>query len=135
MSNHDALSSTPHHNETGTVPPTGFAGRSVSLAIVVGLLGVADGLAIFVSGIAPLLWPSLRHGVDSQVVAVAVPFGTLLGVNVLHFAGCYQRQAMRDGKLAMSQAATAWVMSMMTVIASVYLPNASGLPKSLFPSP
>ena len=109
MSNHDALSLTPRRDETDAVPPAGFADRSVSLAIVVGLLGVADGLAIFVSGIAPLLWPSLRHGVDSQVVAVAVPFGTLLGVNVLHFAGCYQRQAMRDGKLAMSQAATAWV--------------------------
>src|SRR5260370_42465286 len=120
MSNHDALSSTPHHNETGTVPPTGFAGRSVSLAIVVGLLGVADGLAIFVSGIAPLLWPSLRHGVGSQAVAVARPFGTLLGGNVLHFVGCYPSQAMRVGKLAMSQAATAWVMALLPVISSLY---------------
>ena len=44
--------------------------------IVVGLLGVADALTIFISGIAPLLWPSLRDGVDPQVVAVTVPFGT-----------------------------------------------------------
>src|SRR6266851_806877 len=134
MSNHAASSSIRHRDESGIVLPAGVAGadrRSVSPAVVVGLLGVADALTIFISGIAPLLWPSLRDGVDPQVVAVTVPFGTLLGVNVLHFAGCYQRQAMRDGKLAMSQVATAWVMSMMTVIAAVHLANGSGMRKWL----
>jgi len=134
MSNHGASSSIRHRDESGIVLPAGVAGadrRSVSPAVVVGLLGGAGTLTIFISGIAPLLWPSLRDGVDPQVVAVTVPFGTLLGVNVLHFAGCYQRPAMRDGKLAMSQVATAWVMSMMTVIAAVHLANGSGMRKWL----
>lgn len=99
--------------------------RPVSLAIVLGLLGVIDGLVIIVTGIAPLFWPALNYTVDWHVAALILPLGGLIGVNFLYLCGCYRRQTLREGRAAMSQTVTAWLMSMTTVIAAVYLADES----------
>jgi Undecaprenyl-phosphate glucose phosphotransferase len=112
--------------DPGAIPASGPAdanGRPVSLTIVLGLLGAIDGLTIFASGILTLLWPPLSHAVDWQAVALIVPFGSAIGVNFLYLCGCYRRAVVRDGGAAMSQTVTAWLISMTTVIAVVYLAN------------
>src|SRR5258708_4013160 len=70
--------------------------RPVSAAIILGSLGVADGFAILVSGVAPTLLPFLRDAVDWQLAQVAVVLGTILGVNFLHLCGCYRLSAWHD---------------------------------------
>jgi Undecaprenyl-phosphate glucose phosphotransferase len=97
------------------------SGRAISLTVVSGLLVVFDSVAIFLSGSAPLLWPPLRYAVDWQVVAVTVLLGSLLGVNFLSLWGCYRREALRHGGEALSRTVAAWLATMTTVIAAVYL--------------
>src|SRR5260221_4783852 len=52
--------------------------QPVSAAVILGLLGVADGFAIFVSGVAPALLPFFRDAVDWQGAEVTIAPGTIL---------------------------------------------------------
>jgi Undecaprenyl-phosphate glucose phosphotransferase len=106
---------------TPATDPAGAGGRPVSLTIVLGVLGAIDCLAIIASGILPLLWPSRPYAVQWSAAALIVPLGGVIGANFLYLFGCYRRSVLRDGGTVMSQTVTAWLVSMTTVIAAVYL--------------
>jgi Undecaprenyl-phosphate glucose phosphotransferase len=94
--------------------------RPVSAAIILGSLGVADGFAIFVSGVAPTLLPFLRDAVDWQLAQVAVVLGTILGVNFLHLCGCYRLSAWHDLGGGIYKPIAGWLLTLITAAGAIF---------------
>jgi Undecaprenyl-phosphate glucose phosphotransferase len=94
--------------------------RPVSAAIILTLLGVADGFAIFVSGVAPTLLPSLRDAVDWQLAQVTVVLGTILGVNFLHLCGCYSLDARHDLGGGIYKPIAGWLLTLITAVGAIF---------------
>jgi len=94
--------------------------RPVSEALLLGLVVVADGIAIFVSGVAPNLLPFLRDAVDWQVADVTVVLGTILGVNFLHLCGCYRLDALHDLGGGVYQLIAGWLLTVLTAVGAVF---------------
>jgi Undecaprenyl-phosphate glucose phosphotransferase len=94
--------------------------RPVSAAIILGLLGVADGFAIFVSGVAPTLLPFLCDAVDWQVAGVTVVLGTILGINFLHLCGCYRLDAWHDFGGGLCQPVAGWLLTVIAAVAAIF---------------
>jgi Undecaprenyl-phosphate glucose phosphotransferase len=84
------------------------------------LLGVADGFAIFVSGVAPTLLPSLRDAVDWQLAQVTVVLGTILGVNFLHLCGCYSLDAWHDLGGGIYKPIAGWLLTLITAVGAIF---------------
>jgi Undecaprenyl-phosphate glucose phosphotransferase len=95
--------------------------RPIDPTMILGLLGVADGSAIFVSGVAPTLLPFVRDAIDWQVAEVTVVLGTILSVNFLHLCGCYRFDTSHDFGPGIYQSIAGWLLTTMTAVGAVFV--------------
>jgi FlaA1/EpsC-like NDP-sugar epimerase len=100
------------------VVPRG-SGRTISEAIVGRLMACYDAAAILGSGIAALNWDAL--GIDWRLSGLVVLLGTLLCVNLLHFAGAHRFSQFGRLDQSLGRALLGWVLTLLGLLVATRL--------------
>jgi FlaA1/EpsC-like NDP-sugar epimerase len=98
----------------------------VSLAIVMGLLRLADALCVLVPGIALLVWTA-PEPTALPLCAAMIILATLLAMNILHLAGAYRSKALPSFLMSINTGLVCWGLAVGAIAALVLLLHQTSL--------
>jgi Undecaprenyl-phosphate glucose phosphotransferase len=89
------------------------------------IVGAADFVAIVAAGVAPILWTAVGGAINWHVAALVLPFGAVLGVNLLRALAAYGFGELGRLGPSLARCASAWFLSVCILVAVVHFSEAS----------
>jgi Undecaprenyl-phosphate glucose phosphotransferase len=99
--------------------------RAIPRKLVAFLVRVADGAAVLVSGIVPVLFTAVRDAVNWQIAALVLPFGAVLAINLLQMHSAYRLRVLSRVGVATPRVAAAWFLTIGVLVLVVHFAGAS----------